>query len=84
MCVFVHISSVGHIHLNEGKFRTNANSISDSFYFSLPFLSIHDDDDEKNLPDKTDGATIESISDNVVVNPGDEAKLACAVKGTLL
>ncbi|XP_070491537.1 nephrin isoform X2 [Chironomus tepperi] len=30
------------------------------------------------------GATIESISDNVVVNPGDEAKLACAVKGNPL
>lgn len=31
----------------------------------------------------TDGATIESISDNVVVNPGDEAKLACVVKGNI-
>ena len=39
---------------------------------------------QKKIPDKTDGATIESISDNVVVNPGDEAKLACSVKGTLL
>lgn len=29
----------------------------------------------------TDGATIKSISENVVVNPGDEAKLSCAVDG---
>lgn len=30
---------------------------------------------------KTDGATIKSISENVVVNPGDEAKLSCVVDG---
>jgi hypothetical protein len=29
----------------------------------------------------TDGATIESISENVIVNPGEEAKLSCSVKG---
>lgn len=29
----------------------------------------------------TDGATIKSISENIVVNPGDEAKLSCAVDG---
>lgn len=29
----------------------------------------------------TDGATIKSISENVVVKPGDEAKLSCAVDG---
>jgi hypothetical protein len=29
----------------------------------------------------TDGAVIKSISENVVVNPGDEAKLSCAVDG---
>lgn len=28
-----------------------------------------------------DGATIKSISENIVVNPGDEAKLSCAVDG---
>lgn len=30
---------------------------------------------------RTDGATIKSISENIVVNPGDEAKLSCAVDG---
>lgn len=30
---------------------------------------------------ETDGATIKSISENIVVNPGDEAKLSCAVDG---
>lgn len=29
----------------------------------------------------TDGATIKSISENVVVKPGEEAKLSCAVDG---
>lgn len=28
-----------------------------------------------------DGATIESISETVVVNPGEEAKLSCNVRG---
>jgi hypothetical protein len=32
---------------------------------------------------KPDGATIKSISENIVVNPGDEAKLSCAVDGEL-
>ena len=32
----------------------------------------------------SDGATIESIADNIVVNPGEEAKLACVVKGMLI
>jgi hypothetical protein len=30
---------------------------------------------------RADGATIKSISENIVVNPGDEAKLSCAVDG---
>lgn len=33
---------------------------------------------------RTDGATIKSISENIVVNPGDEAKLSCAVDGEFL
>lgn len=33
------------------------------------------------LDKQTDGATIKSISENIVVNPGDEAKLSCAVDG---
>lgn len=33
--------------------------------------------------EKTDGATIESISDNMLVNPGEEAKLSCTVKGNM-
>lgn len=28
-----------------------------------------------------DGATIESISETVVINPGEEAKLSCNVRG---
>lgn len=30
---------------------------------------------------QTDGATIKSVSENIVVNPGEEAKLSCAVDG---
>lgn len=30
---------------------------------------------------RADGATIKSISENIVVDPGDEAKLSCAVDG---
>lgn len=31
-----------------------------------------------------DGATIKSISDNTMVNPGDEAKLSCTVDGKMM
>lgn len=31
-----------------------------------------------------DGATIKSISDNTMVNPGDEAKLSCTVDGKII
>lgn len=37
--------------------------------------------DADDISTKTDGATIKSISENVVVNPGDEAKLSCVVDG---
>jgi hypothetical protein len=33
------------------------------------------------LSSHPDGATIKSISENIVVNPGEEAKLSCAVDG---
>jgi nephron len=31
-----------------------------------------------------DGATIKSISENVIVNPGEDAMLSCTVEGNLI
>lgn len=47
------------------------------FCFHLSFAFIFDD----VCSLQTDGATIKSISENIVVNPGEEAKLSCAVDG---
>lgn len=48
-----------------------------------PFLSLSPSRPHTHfsLDIQTDGATIKSISENIVVNPGDEAKLSCAVDG---
>lgn len=51
-----------------------------SLSLSLSFHRVHTHS-LYSLDKQTDGATIKSISENIVVNPGDEAKLSCAVDG---
>lgn len=46
---------------------------------NFPFLSFHFA--PPHVTQNPDGATIKSISENIVVNPGDEAKLSCVVDG---
>lgn len=46
-----------------------------------PFYSALLISTRRMLHRRADGATIKSISENIVVNPGDEAKLSCAVDG---
>lgn len=61
----------------------NFNELRKSFFphFTKRFFSFSFSYTKTTVAMFPDGATIESISETVVVNPGEEAKLSCNVRG---